>query len=76
MDAHRIVEEGRLAGSFHGFKDSSTVFRFEKGDSWRQVPYKHTFHYAHTPEARVFERGGRYFIEVEGLSDIVEVERD
>ncbi len=53
-----VIEEGRLKGSFKGFRNRDTIFEFHNGRKWRQKVYKYAYHYAYMPEARVVERGG------------------
>ncbi|MGW8169866.1 MAG: hypothetical protein ACWGHH_07680 [Sulfurovaceae bacterium] len=70
-----IVEEGQLKGSFKGFKNRDTVFQFYGGRSWKQNEYKYYYHYAYMPYAKVVDNGGRYYLEVEGMNEKVEVKR-
>lgn len=70
-----IVKEGRLKGSFRGFKNRDTVFEFFGGGLWRQNEYKYHYHYAYMPGARVIADGSRYILHVDGMSDTVEVKR-
>ena len=70
-----IVEEGQLKGSFRGFHKRDTVFEFYGGGKWRQREYKYNYHYAYMPHARVVDDGGGYRLEVDGMSDSVEVAR-
>ncbi len=72
-----IVTEGQLKGSFKGFKNRETIFEFSSGlhRKWRQAEYKYLYHYAYMPRAKVIQKGGRYELHVEGLSDSVEVQR-
>jgi hypothetical protein len=68
-----VVEQGQLKGSFRGFKNRDTVFQFFAGHTWRQKHYKYHYHYAYMPHARVVVRNGAYELEVDGMSDSVEV---
>lgn len=70
-----IIEDGQLKGSFKGFKNRETIFEFYGGRKWQQAEYKYNYHYAYMPRAKVVEKGGRYVLEVEGMSDSVEVRR-
>lgn len=70
-----VIEEGRLKGSFKGFRNRDTIFEFQNGRKWRQREYKYAYHYAYMPQARVVERGGGYELEVDGMGDSVGVER-
>ena len=70
-----IIEDGQLKGSFKGFKNRDTVFEFYGGRKWKQNEYKYNYHYAYMPKAKVTDQGGRYYLEVEGMNDKVEVKR-
>ncbi len=72
----RIVDEGQLDGEFEGFEDTDRVFTFfGSGRKWRQAEYKYVYHYAYMPKARVIERGGRHYLQVNGLRESVAVEQ-
>jgi hypothetical protein len=69
-----IVEKGQLAGDFEGFEDTDRVFTFYgSGRTWRQDEYKYAYHYAYMPRAQVVRRGGRHYLEVDGMRDSVAV---
>ena len=70
-----VAAEGRLRGSFKGFRNRDTLFRFQTGSEWRQAQYHYHYHYAYSPNARVVQKGSRFYIEVDGLADSVEVKR-
>lgn len=70
-----VIEEGQLKGSFRGFKNRDTVFEFDGGRKWKQNEDKYHYHYAYMPKAKVIDEGGRYYLEVEGMNDKVEVQR-
>jgi hypothetical protein len=69
-----VVEEGQLKGSFRGFHNRETVFKFQGGGTWRQNEYKYNYHYAYMPQAKVVDDDG-YRLEVDGMSDSVKVVR-
>jgi hypothetical protein len=70
-----VIYEGTIKGAFKGFKNRDTTFEFNNGSIWQQNEYKYHYHYAYRPEAKVIDRNGRYYIEVEGVSESVEVKR-
>ena len=70
-----LIEEGQLKGSFKGFKNRDVIFEFYGGHKWRQAEYKYYYHYAYMPRAKVIQDKGRYILEVEGMTDSVEVLR-
>ena len=71
----RVLEQGQLKGDFEGFNDETTVFEFLSGSAWRQTRVQYWYHYAHMPRAKVFERDGRRYFQVEGTDNTVEVVR-
>jgi hypothetical protein len=70
-----IVEKGQLKGAFKGFHNTETVFEFYSGSKWRQNEYKYNYHYSYGPSAKVVNDSGRYWLQVDGMSDSVEVVR-
>jgi hypothetical protein len=71
-----IIEQGHLKGAFRGFRDTDSVFEFYNGGKWRQNEQKQSFYYAYGPFAKIIEEAGRYRLEVDGMTDSVEVVRD
>ncbi|MEK7996717.1 MAG: hypothetical protein AAB403_23175 [Planctomycetota bacterium] len=70
-----VIEAGQLRGSFKGFHNRDTVFEFQGGGKWRQNEYKYDYYYAYMPEAKVVGDQGGYRLQVDGMSDSVEVVR-
>lgn len=70
-----IVQDGQLKGAFSGFHNRDTLFEFYGGGVWRQNEYKYVYHYAYMPFAKVVDRGGAQYLEVEGMDDSVQVVR-
>jgi hypothetical protein len=70
-----IIEEGQLQGAFKGFHNRETVFKFVGGGKWRQNIYQYYYQYAYMPSARVVERDGTCYLEVEDIDKSVEVVR-
>lgn len=75
MTTLSIVVDGQLKGAFKGFKDRETVFEFFGGGKWRQNEYKYQYYYAYMPRAKVIDRGGAYYLQVDGIADAVQVVR-
>lgn len=65
--------QGVLSSSFNGFEGLDTVFVFMDGARWRQASPKVHLHRTFMPEARIFQDYNKYYIQVEGMSDAVEV---
>lgn len=71
----KTISSGQLKGEFNGFKDDKTIFEFMNGQKWRQIEYRYHYHYAYMPKAKILYDNGRYFLEVNGLSQLVQVMR-
>jgi hypothetical protein len=71
----RVIEEGQLKGSFKGFKDNKTVFKFFGGQKWQQNEYNYNYFYAYMPNAKVIDESGQYYLVVEGMNDKVAVKQ-
>ena len=69
-----LTHEGYLAGDFTGW-DGDTVFEFDNGKKWQQAHYRYRYHYAYRPRAKIWRDGGRYFLEVQGMPEKLEVRR-
>ena len=70
-----VIEEGQLEGDFNGFEDEKVIFQFFGGNKWQQAEYKYNYYYSYMPRAKVIEEFGVYYLEVEGMSDKVRVEK-
>ena len=70
---NKCIIEGRLKGTFNGFKDTKTIFEFSNGQKWKQKSYHYLYHYAYMPQAKVVEEKGYYMLIVEGVNDSIEV---
>ena len=71
----RLLQKGQLKGSFRGFRNRDTTFEFRSGGKWRQKHYKYHYHYAYMPHAVVIEDRNGCHLQVEGVSEKVEVVR-
>lgn len=70
-----IIEQGYLKGSITGFKNKKTVFEFIDGSTWIQAQIKKYSHHTLMPHARVRDINGRFYLEIEGMKEGVEVRR-
>lgn len=70
-----IIEKGHLRGIFTGFRNKETVFEFLDGNKWIQAEYRKYQHDAFMPHAVIKDIGGRYYLEVEGIHDSIEVKK-
>ncbi|ANI99726.1 hypothetical protein A8O14_06330 [Polynucleobacter wuianus] len=62
-----VLEEGYLSGAINGFHNTSTVFKFNGGGTWIQAEYNYLYQYLYAPYAKVIEKNGMAFIEIEGI---------
>jgi len=69
-----VIEKGFLKDSFNGFNNTDTVFEFESGSKWRQAEYNYQYYYEYNPKAKIIRKNGRYYIKVDNISEMVEVE--
>ena len=70
-----VQKQGRLKGSFKGWRRGN-VFEFASGGgNWEQVSHEYHYHYAYQPSATLFQDGSKHYLQVEGMSDRVEVRR-
>ena len=72
--AMEMVTESRIAGAFRGWRGRG-VYKLANGQVWKQVHYKYSYHYAYRPKAVVWRDGSAYYLEVEGMSDMIKVRR-
>ncbi len=75
METVNVISKGTIKGKFKGFKNSYTIFEFMDGQKWRQNESKFLNHYAYNPEAQIVFKDEKYYLEVKGISEIVEVRR-
>jgi hypothetical protein len=74
MDVVNVISKGTIKGKFMGFKSHAT-FEFTDGQKWRQNDTKFLHHYAYNPEAEVTQKEGKFYLQVEDVSETVEVKR-
>lgn len=67
-----IVTESKIDGTFTGWSDDS-YYTLVNGQVWQQVHSKYGYHYAYRPTARVLRDGAKYFLQVDGVNEMVEV---
>jgi hypothetical protein len=64
----------RIAGAFTGYH-SGAVFKLANGQVWQQKRYKYKYKYKYRPSVRIYRDGGSYSMEVESMTEPVEVVR-
>jgi hypothetical protein len=75
MEIVNVIHKGTIKGKFLGFKNSYTKFEFIDGQIWKQNENKFMHHYAYGPEAQIIFKDEKYYLEVKGISETVEVRR-
>lgn len=72
FDIEQVIHEGRISGVFNGFRNHSTLFKFQGGEVWRQDEYFFRYQHLSSPQARIIRavvkktRQELFFIEVDG----------
>ena len=70
-----IITEGKIKGSFNGFRNKQTVFEFVNGKKWQQDEHKIKHVHAHMPMAQVTEESGLYYLSIASMGDKVKVKK-
>jgi len=70
----RLEHDSNIAGAFRGWTGRGT-YRLVDGSVWEQVHYSSHYQYLYRPRARVISDAERLILEVEGMSERVEVRR-
>ena len=64
--------DSNIEGEFEGWDEGKT-FKLDNGSEWELSSFQFSFSFSFRPSAKIWRDGGRYFLEVEGMSDKVEV---
>ena len=72
MEDFDIIKISKIDGDFEGF-DDQVLFKLMDGSCWVQDEYKYWYHYSYYPEAKIIMKGGRLYIQVDRLPEIVPV---
>ena len=70
----KLVAESQIKGAFKGW-NGNNVFQLVNGQAWKQSHYKYHYHYAYRPKAKIWQDGSTHYLEVEGMSEMVEVRK-
>jgi len=65
-----IELNGQLEGEFEGWS-GDTIFEFTNGQIWRQCEYSYSYSYAYRPGAKIWNKSGDYFLEVDGMKQMI-----
>jgi len=75
MDIKNVIYKGTIKGKFMGFKNVSTKFELSDGQIWRQNENLFLHRYAFNPEVQIFFKENKYYMQVHGIDEIVEVKK-
>jgi (2Fe-2S) ferredoxin len=67
-----IVYQGTIAGEFSGW-NGNTLVEVDNGNIWKQIVYYYEYSYSYRPKITIYQEETRYYAEVEGTSERVEV---
>ena len=68
----RILKDSVLSDEFEGW-DGDMVYEFDDGTKWKLASYHYSYTYSYRPRAKLLIDGSRYYLEVEGMGEPVEV---
>lgn len=68
------VYESRIVDEFEGW-DGDKIYQLDNGTIWQLCIYKYSYHYKYRPKATIYEDAGSYYLEVEGMAEVVRVRR-
>jgi hypothetical protein len=69
-----LVSSSRVRGEFNGW-DGDTIVELDNGERWQQARYKYKYSYRYRPQVKVWRSRGKYFMEVDGMEEKMEVRR-
>ena len=75
MTSEKVIYKGTIKGKFTGFKNTNTKFEFADGQIWRQNEHKFLYTFKQSPEAQIIYKENKYYLEVQGVEETVEVKR-
>ncbi len=70
----QLLADTQIKGAFKGCNGHS-VYRLANGEAWKEARYTYSYHYAYSPQAKLWRDGSTYYLEVEGLKEKIEVRR-
>lgn len=73
LNAGQMIET-KLVGDFDGYEHDN-YYVMTNGQIWRQTDFHFDFHFAFRPDATIFRKNGAWFLHVEDMDSVVQVER-
>lgn len=74
ISSGNILIESRIENGFNGL-NQYTIFELTNGQVWIQTEYKYKYHYSYRPKATIYRKDSKYYIMIDGISDMVEVQQ-
>jgi len=70
----RLVYDSHISGEFEGW-DGDKVYLLDNGSRWEMTSYRYSYRYSYRPRAQIWDDGGQFLLEVDGMSEKVRVRR-
>jgi hypothetical protein len=70
----KLIRETRITGTFDGF-DKNKIFTLASGGKYQQKSPIHRYHFGYRPHVKVFRDGLRWYFDVIGMNQMIEVVR-
>ncbi len=69
-----LIKESHIEGEFDGFAEHA-IFTLTSGEKYQQAKYKYQYHHAYRPAVKVYRDGLKYYLDIEGMGETIEVYR-
>lgn len=66
------IYDSYISDEFEGWNGES-IYKLDNGTLWRLASYQYSYSYSYRPKASIYSDQGRYFLEVQGMGQVVEV---
>jgi len=74
VNVRRLIVKSRLTGHFQGFA-TDQVFELQNGQTWQQDAVKQRYAYRYRPKATLWQDSNRYYMDIEGMHELIQVHR-
>jgi hypothetical protein len=65
--------DSNIEDEFEGWDDDKT-FKLDNGTEWKLSSDKYSYQYSYRPKAKIWRDAGRYYLEVDGMNEKVQVD--
>ena len=69
-----LIRETTIEGEFDGF-DEDKIFTLTTGEVFQQARYKYKYRYKYRPKVKVFRDGSKWFLDIDGMDEMIEVRK-